>query len=1183
MTRIPDEELKHLKETVSLQQLAEAEGLELRRVGGDLVTRCVFHPEDNEPSLHITPKNNLFHCFGCDAAGSNIDWLMKRRHLSFRHAVEVLRSLAGGAASSAELGSSSRPLPSALPRSLDDEKLLLRVVDYYHAQLPKSPSALEYLERRGLGHPEMIGRFKLGFVDRSLPFQLPRASSSPLRGRLKELGILRPSGHERFRGQITVPIFDERGAVAELYGRRVGAAQHGAADHQYLPGPHRGVWNREALAASREIILCESIFDALSLWVHGWRNVLASFGAGGLTEEMIQALVRAGVRAVIFGYDRDEAGDRAVPSQAARLAAEGIGCFRLELPWGMDVNEFVLSQQDPPAALAHALRSSRWLGSGAAPELETAAPGPLELLAAVPVERPEPAGQPEPVPEAQPRQPERPGLPSLAAGAAGAPEPVASAAAPEPGAPAAAAIALPPAESRNGRPRAPESAPAPAPPPRAPARTGEKRGGSRAVAPAAPAPAEAQGPHDPDGGAAELESRGEAYEARFGPRGWRVRFVGQLSSLEQLSVQLTCRAEGAFHVDSFNLYSARPRAAFIRAAASELGVEESVIKRDLGRILLALETLAEQKLREALEPASRAVVLTEQQTEEAMGLLKDPRLLARVLEDFESLGLAGERVNKLAGYLVTVSRKLERPLCLMIQSNSAAGKSTLMEAILSFVPEEDRVQYSAITGQALYYLGEQDLRHKVLAIAEEQGAERASYPLKLLMSEGKLSIASTGKDPHSGKHATHFYYVEGPVSVFDTSTNSETDEELANRFLITSVDEGREQTEAILAAQRRAHGIEGLWAREKREAILELHQNAQRLLAPVEVVNPFVERLTFLNDRTRMRRDQLKYLALIKASALVHQHQRAQRRSLWRGQEKLYVEASLEDVELATVLGSRLLGRSLDELSPQTRNFLTRLERMAREECSRLSLEQREYRFQQRDVRRFTGWSHFQVKAHMRRLVEMEYVIEHRARLGQGSLYELLYAGEGQDGRPFLMGLIDTAKLREEMGLPPYDGKWERLFGEWEPKSGGRVQSGDGAGAPREPGGSDEAAPDGKGVHAHFSEQGAKNASGPLASEKKSAPRPTNGSASGPYDGKWEHSSDEWERESGGRVHSGDAAGAPGGQAGSDGAAPDGKGAQARSARRRVKNASGPLASKKKKRPSRPTNAASAGAEEPAP
>lgn len=67
-----------------------------------------------------------------------------------------------------------------------------------------------------------------------------------------------------------------------------------------------------------------------------------------------------------------------------------------------------------------------------------------------------------------------------------------------------------------------------------------------------------------------------------------------------------------------------------------------------------------------------------------------------------------------------------------------------------------------MTGQSLFYLGETDLQHKILAIVEEEGAERASYALKLLQSEGEPTIASTGKDAATGRLVTQEYRVRGP-------------------------------------------------------------------------------------------------------------------------------------------------------------------------------------------------------------------------------------------------------------------------------------------------------------------------------------------------------------------------------------------------------------------------------------
>src|SRR5208282_2565081 len=131
-----------------------------------------------------------------------------------------------------------------------------------------------------------------------------------------------------------------------------------------------------------------------------------------------------------------------------------------------------------------------------------------------------------------------------------------------------------------------------------------------------------------------------------------------------------------------------------------------------------------------------------------------------------------------------VSRELDRQLGVLVQSSSAAGKSSLMDAVLSFMPEEERIKYSAMTGQSLFYMGETDLKHKILAIVEEEGAERATYALKLLQSEGALTIASTGKDSSTGRMVTQEYRVEGPTMICLTTTSVKIDEELLNRCIV---------------------------------------------------------------------------------------------------------------------------------------------------------------------------------------------------------------------------------------------------------------------------------------------------------------------------------------------------------------------------------------------------------------
>jgi hypothetical protein len=335
-----------------------------------------------------------------------------------------------------------------------------------------------------------------------------------------------------------------------------------------------------------------------------------------------------------------------------------------------------------------------------------------------------------------------------------------------------------------------------------------------------------------------------------------------------------------------------------------------------------------------------------------------------------------------------------------------------MDAVLGFMPGEDLVRFSAMTGQSLYYLGERDLAHKVLAIAEEEGAERASYALKLLQSEGELSIASTGKDNASGKLVTHEYRVQGPTGIFLTTTAIDVDEELLNRCLVLTVDEDRTQTRAIHARQRAAHTLDGLVAKERAAPVLGLHRNAQRLLEPIAVVNPYADRLGFADTATRTRRDHVKYLTLISAVALLHQHQRPRRQATVDGRRVAYIEVTVDDITLANQLAHDVLGRSLDELPPQTRRLLGLLRDLVEQVAADRQIAPEDVRLTRREIRDALAWGDTQLKVHLARLVELEHVLAHRSSPTGPFVYELTHtAGEADDGRRFLAGLVDPTTL----------------------------------------------------------------------------------------------------------------------------------------------------------------------------
>jgi post-segregation antitoxin (ccd killing protein) len=465
-------------------------------------------------------------------------------------------------------------------------------------------------------------------------------------------------------------------------------------------------------------------------------------------------------------------------------------------------------------------------------------------------------------------------------------------------------------------------------------------------------------------------------------------------------------------MDKLDLYSSKQRQVFINQASVELGLKDEIIKKDLGKVLLTLE---EQQAKQQDDHADKQPAELEPEDRKiAFELLHDADLLNRILSDFNQAGVVGEETNKLAGYLACVSRKLERPLAVMIQSSSAAGKSSLMESILALMPEEERVQYSAMTGQSLFYMGETNLKNKILAISEEEGASNASYALKLLQSEGEVTIASTGKDDTTGNLITKEYKVEGPVMLFLTTTAIDIDEELLNRCVVLSVNESREQTQAIHAAQRSRRTLQGLHNKIEKERIIQLHRNAQRLLKPLAVINPYADQLTLLDDKTRTRRDHEKYLTLIDSIALLHQYQRDVKTIQHNGSNIDYVEVTLDDIETANRLAHDILGRTLDELPPQTRKLLKHIQTLVQRECKAQGIEQRDFRFSRKSIRDFTQWSDGQLKIHCKRLEDMEYLLVHRGGRGHSIEYELLYTGDIDTDQAQMMGLLDVEQLKKQ-------------------------------------------------------------------------------------------------------------------------------------------------------------------------
>jgi hypothetical protein len=229
--------------------------------------------------------------------------------------------------------------------------------------------------------------------------------------------------------------------------------------------------------------------------------------------------------------------------------------------------------------------------------------------------------------------------------------------------------------------------------------------------------------------------------------------------------------------------------------------------------------------------------------------------------------------------------------------------------------------------------------------------------------------------------------------LFLTTTAIEVDEELLNRCLLLTVNESRDQTRAIHQVQRSRRTLAGLISKTERSAIEHLHQNAQRLLRPLPVVNPHAERLAFADGAPRTRRDHEKYLSLIDAVTLLHQHQRPIKTVEHAGQVIEYLEVSRDDIALADRLAAVVLGSALDELPPQTRKLWTAIEGYVAVRAKDDKTTAQAVRFTRRQLREALACSHTQLRLHLDRLLDMEYLVAYGGGLGRSFVYAVASDG----------------------------------------------------------------------------------------------------------------------------------------------------------------------------------------------
>ncbi len=507
------------------------------------------------------------------------------------------------------------------------------------------------------------------------------------------------------------------------------------------------------------------------------------------------------------------------------------------------------------------------------------------------------------------------------------------------------------------------------------------------------------------------EHKDDEVHFSFGNRKYIVRGLDKNKTNTSLKLYLRMNYDGRFHIDnSIDLFNAKLSLGFCKTAGLSLDLDAKVIKHDLDKITQLLDIELTNQIQGADDQKKVKFQKDIAISLKAVEFLDDPLMIVRFVKDVLQCGLVGESLNSFFCFLATLSRYLSDQLHVIIQSESSAGKSTMLNLVSSFVPEDDLIYLTQITPKSFYYMTEEELMGKVIAIAELDGMDQAIYPIKQMISEKKLSISYTKTDPQTGEHTSVTNMKRARSSFMLTSPKEGGDEEVDNRSVILTLDESEHQTRRIQNIQRRFRSEEGGRLRLEKEQLIRFYNHVQREIEPWEVSNIYSKSLDFKADNHRARRDHDKYLMIIESLTLFFQRQRHQ----YVGSDgRRTVKTHLIDIVIAGFIARRLFKTTLDELPPQTRNFFQKIVKCMQDKSETEDCDILNVCITRKEMRELTKLSNNRVHEHAHRLFLFEYMSSKRE--ADGFRYRLTFRpDEAGDNISNNLNLVSINTLKKK-------------------------------------------------------------------------------------------------------------------------------------------------------------------------
>lgn len=476
-----------------------------------------------------------------------------------------------------------------------------------------------------------------------------------------------------------------------------------------------------------------------------------------------------------------------------------------------------------------------------------------------------------------------------------------------------------------------------------------------------------------------------------------IHILGGMRTNKLESMRITLSVQKLNHENilrhSIDLYNDNQVEKFTRTVAERLEIGTSTIRKDLQGLTKELENhrfLLLSKEEQLNKPFYKELTATEER--EAIKFLKSKNLLEKTNELIGKSGVIGEHTNRLLMYLIFTSRKTNNPLHCISLGSSGAGKTHLQSKVAELIPEEDKIEITVLSANAFYYFNRTELQHKLILIEDLDGAESVLYPLRELQSKKRITKTVVHKDTKGNTKTIHLT-VEGPVSVAGCTTQESIYEDNSNRSFLLYIDESAEQDQRIMNYQRAVSA--GQVNENIQLEASELLRNAQRVLKPIKVINPYAMHLELPQSVFKPRRTNSHYLQFIEAVTFYCQHQRQKKYDEATGEE--YIETTIEDIKEANELILEVLLRKSDSLSGACRNHLERLKAYLKENNSEgfTNAEiRRNLRVKETTLRRYNG-----------QLMAEGYIRKTKGKKGKLHHYEIIDIDEYSN----LRSQIDTA------------------------------------------------------------------------------------------------------------------------------------------------------------------------------